>query len=144
MLQLQQAGAYIGQMPRQKGSDEGHHQWSCIPSAPGLCRGSGQRRVTSCSHRPRQQGQVLGDFIKPTTTKTTTTTTTTKTQNRYSALTVADLSEIDAVVNPPDITSSPISSCFSYLLCPTFVSTSTCLFHLQFLHLGVKRGASLF
>ena len=94
-------------------------------------------------HRPRQRGQVWGDFIKPTTiSKTTMTTTISKTHNRYRALTVADLSEIDAVVNPPDI-SSPMSWCVSSFVCPTSVSSSSC-FHLRCLHPRVKRGAPLF
>ena len=41
------------------------------------------------------------------TTTTTALTTTTKTHNRYRALTVTDLWEIDAFANPPDIPSSP-------------------------------------
>ena len=85
--------------------------------------------------RPRRHGQISGDFIKPpTTTKTTaTTTTTTRSHNRYRALTVADLSDIAAVVSPPDVPLSPVS----------FASSSCFQMILRFLHLRVKRGAPL-
>ena len=107
LLELQEARACLGQVPGQKGPDQSKVLTTDKADSSvflGCVEAVDKDGFRLVPLKPRQQGQILGDFIKPTTTKTTTTTTT-RTNNRYRALTVADLSEIDSVVNSLDIPS---------------------------------------